>query len=322
MVTADIGGTHARFALATIEDGRVARLANVAKMRAADHASLQIALQHYAESLDEPLPRAGAIAVAGPVGGEVMRFTNSPWILRPALIPSKLGFERYTLINDFGAVAHALAQLGDDALSHCCGPDEPLPEHGMISVVGPGTGLGVGALYRGGDHYHVLATEGGHTDFAPLDSIEDRVLARLRERFTRVSIERVVAGPGLRAIYETLAALESKPVLEMDDKALWTLALSDEDSLAAAALDRFCLSLGAVAGDIALAQGASAVVIAGGLGARLADRLPQSGFRERFVAKGRFQGMMQAMPVKLFTHEEPGLFGAAAAFVQEHGATP
>ena len=90
------------------------------------------------------------------------------------------------------------------------------------------------------------------------------------------------------------------------------------DSLAAAALDRFFLAFGAAAGDYALAQGAKAVVIAGGLGLRLAEHLPRSGFRDRFIAKGRFERMMDEMPVKLIVHPQPGLFGAAAAFLAAH----
>jgi glucokinase len=90
------------------------------------------------------------------------------------------------------------------------------------------------------------------------------------------------------------------------------------DSLANAALDRLCLTLGSVAGDMALAQGATAVVIAGGVGLRLTDYLPNSGFRDRFIAKGRFERRMDEMPVKLITYPEPGLYGAAAAFAREH----
>ena len=105
----------------------------------------------------------------------------------------------------------------------------------------------------------------------------------------------------------------------LGDKALWALGLSGEDSLATAAVDRFCLSLGSVAGDIALAQGGAAVVIAGGLGLRIAATLAASGFAGRFAAKGRFEAMMSRIPVKLITHPQPGLFGAAAAFAKEHG---
>jgi glucokinase len=104
-----------------------------------------------------------------------------------------------------------------------------------------------------------------------------------------------------------------------DEKELWTAALGNADSLANAALDRFCLTLGAVAGDMALAQGANAVVIAGGLGLRLADHLPRSGFSDRFIAKGRFERRMDDMPVKVITYPEPGLYGAAAAFAKEFG---
>ena len=120
------------------------------------------------------------------------------------------------------------------------------------------------------------------------------------------------------AIYETLAELEGRAVPSRDDKTIWAEALDGTDSIALAALDRFCLALGAVAGDLALAQGANSVVIAGGLGLRIKDKLLRSGFDQRFVAKGRFQSMMAGMPVKLITHPQPGLFGAAAAFAQEH----
>jgi glucokinase len=260
-----------------------------------------------------------AIAVAGPVGGEVIRFTNNPWIIRPALIPEKLGASRYTVVNDFGAVGHAVARAGEEHFVHLTGPESALPASGTLSIVGPGTGLGVAHVWRDGQGgYRVQPTEGGHIDFAPLDSIEDAILARLRQRYRRVSVERVVSGPGLVDIYEALAVMEGRAIQPAEDKALWQLGLSGEDSLAAAAVDRFCLSLGAVAGDIALAQGASGVVIAGGLGLRIRATLLRSGFAERFRAKGRFSELMAALPVKLITHPQPGLYGAAAAFAAEH----
>ncbi len=321
IVVADIGGTHARFALATISDGRVGALSSETVLKAAEHASLQTAWEAFAAIAGRPLPRAAAIAVATPVGGEVLKMTNNPWIIRPALIPEKLGVDRFTLVNDFAAVAHAVATVAgeDGMLTHLCGPDRPLATDGVISVVGPGTGLGVGALVYHPTGYCVVATEGGHFDFAPLDAIEDQVLARLRARFRRVSVERVVSGPGLVDLYETLAAIEGRAVVTRDAPALWAAALAGEDSIAAAALDRFCLSLGAVAGDIALIQGGfGGVVIAGGLGLRLAAHLPQSGFRQRFNAKGRFEALMASIPVKILTHPQPGLLGAAAAFAQEH----
>lgn len=320
IVAVDIGGTHARFAIAEVSNGRVETLGEAVTLKTGEHASLQTAWEEFGTRIGRALPSAAGIAIAGPVQGEVLKLTNCPWLIRPALIPEKLGVDRYALVNDFGAVAHAVAQVGPQYFHHLCGPDQSLPEDGVISIVGPGTGLGVGQLLRRDGRYHVIETEGGHIDFAPLDTLEDAILHQLRKRYRRVSVERIASGPGLANIHDALAAIEHRSVQSRDDKELWAAALAGTDSLAAAALDRFCLSLGAIAGDMALAQGASAVVIAGGLGLRLADHLPRSGFAARFIAKGRFERRMDDMPVKLITHPQPGLLGAAAAFATEFQA--
>ena len=318
IVTVDIGGTHARFAMAEVDGGRVVALGEVTTLHTRDHASFQTAWQAFERQQGAALPRGVAIAIAGPTRGEVIRFTNNPWIIRPALIGEKLGVDRHLLVNDFEAVGHAVAQADTAYFEQLAGPEAPLPAEGTISVIGPGTGLGVAYVRRDATDYRVQATEGGHIDFAPLDSIEDAILARLRKRHRRVSAERIVSGPGIVDIYETLAAIEGRAVTPEEDRAIWTRGMSGEDSLAAAAVDRFCLSLGSVAGDLALAQGASGVVIAGGLGLRIKDSLVRSGFPERFVAKGRFENFMGAIPVKLITHPQPGLFGAAAAFARAY----
>jgi len=320
LVAVDIGGTHARFALATVAADGTIVLGEPETLNTADHASFQTAWEDFRERRGGTLPPAVSMAIAGPVGGEVIRFTNNPWIIRPALVKEKLGIKRYSIVNDFEAVAHAVARAPDDQFVHLAGPEKPLGAKGTISVLGPGTGLGVAHLWRDGKGgYHVQATEGGHVDFAPLDGIEDAILARLRKRHTRVSVERVVAGPAICDLYQTLAALEGRAVHELEDIEIWTRGTSGEDCLAAAAVDRFCLSLGSVAGDIALTQGGFAgVVIAGGLGLRLRETLLNSGFAERFRAKGRFAELMASIPVKLIVHPQPGLFGAAAAFVSEH----
>lgn len=319
IVAADIGGTNARFAIAEVADGRVVSVGKPCTLQTSSYASLQTAWEEFGRRIGRPLPEAAGIAVAAPIDGDVLKMTNNSWLIRPALVAQELGLNRHVLINDFGAVSHAVAQLGPEMLRHICGPDRSLPEEGVTSIVGPGTGLGVGQLLHRDGRYHVIETEGGHIDFAPLDDLEDAILRHLRRRFTRVSVERIAAGPGLANIHEALAAIEQRPVQSRDDNALWQAAMSGSDSLAAAALDRFCLALGSFAGDIALAQGAKAVVIAGGLGLRLADHLPRSGFHARFVAKGRYERLMARIPVRLITHAQPGLFGAAAAFAQRWG---
>lgn len=314
IVAADIGGTHARFAIATLEGGHVTGLANEAVFDTAAHANLQRAWSAYGAQLGRPLPRAAGIAVAGPVHGGVLRLTNFPWLIDIPALRRELGLEELVVVNDFAAVGHAVANLGPASFTTLCGPQVSLPSDGVITVLGPGTGLGVAQVIRHRSGYEVISTEGGHVNFAPSDKIEDLILARLRALYPHVSAERVVSGPGLAHIYAALAALEARAIEPRDDKALWEAAISGADSLAAAALERFSLCLGACAGDLALAQGASAVVIAGGIGFRLREMLPRSGFVQRFTAKGRFEAMMAAMPVQLILHPQPGLFGAAAAF--------
>lgn len=319
IAVADIGGTHARFALAEIDGAQVVSLGDPVVMKTADHASFQLAWQDFCARNPGPEPDAIGIAFAGPVSGDVLKLTNNPWVIRPALMQEKLGVTQFKIVNDFGAIGHAVAQLGDEHFRHICGPDGPMPSTGLTSIVGPGTGLGVAQLLKlAGHDYHVIETEGGHVDFAPLDSLEDQILQLLRRSFRRVSAERVACGSGLVNIYTSLAAIEGRAVTHKGDKELWAAALEGTDPLAAAALDRFFLALGAVAGDQALAHGANAVVIAGGLGYRLRDRFAASGFADRFIAKGRFERRMQAIPVKLVTYPEPGLYGAAAAFAKEY----
>jgi glucokinase len=316
IVAVDIGGTHARFAIAGVEGGRVVALADATTLKCAEHASLQLAWESFARQVGRDLPRAAGIAVACPVQGEILKMTNNPWIIQPAQLGVKLGVDEHVLVNDFGAVGHAVAQVDPAYLQHLCGPDRKLPDTGVTTIVGPGTGLGTAYVVRRDGRYLVCETEGGHVDFSPLDQVEDKILQRLRGRFRRVSTERIVSGPGLVNLYEAIAEMEGQPVRTRDDKEVWTLALDGADHMAAAALERFCLALGAVAGDLALSQGGNSVVIAGGVGLRLAQHLPRSGFAERFVAKGRFESLMADMPVKLITHPQPGLFGAAAAFAE------
>jgi glucokinase len=317
LVALDVGGTHARFARARIDDGTIA-VGEPVTLKTGDYASLQTAWEEFERLSDAPLPRAAAIAIAAPIVGETIRMTNNSWIFRTDTVDEQLGIDAVTLINDFGAVAHAVERTPEQELVHIAGPDKRLPERGTVTVIGPGTGLGVAHFYRYPGGYHVQSTEGGHVDFAPLDEIDDAMLAKLRKEHRRVSTERVHSGPGIWEIYQALAAVENRPPELRDDTAIWQRGIAREDSLAAAAVDRFCASLGSVCGDYALAHGASAVVLAGGIGLRLRELLPKSGFGERFRFKGRYTEMMAGIPVKMIVHPQPGLYGAAAAFAEEH----
>ena len=125
IVTADVGGTHARFAIANIEGCDVVGLEDVVTLKTGEHASFQTAWEQFGNRIGRELPKELAIAFAGPVGGELLKLTNNPWVIRPALIKPKLGVDRYTIVNDFGAVAHAVNVLGAGDFQHVCGPEAP-----------------------------------------------------------------------------------------------------------------------------------------------------------------------------------------------------
>jgi glucokinase len=315
IVAADIGGTNARFARATIDAAGVPTLGAVRKYKVADYPSLAACWQRFAADEGHALPDRASIAFAAPILQDTIKLTNSSWIVRPAHLAQELGVAQVRLVNDFEAVAHAVARLPNADLPLLFGRDTPFPRDGGVTVLGPGTGLGVAMIAFDEGVPHIIATEGGHTDFAPLDSLEAQVLDQLRQDYRRVSTERIVAGPGLNNLYRALARITHEKIELLSDADLWSAALDGGNTLARTALERFCLSLGSIAGDLALAHGPHAVVLAGGLSQRLRDFLvTESGFHSRFTAKGRYEALMQTIPVRLATHQEIGLYGAAAAW--------
>jgi len=314
IIAADIGGTNARFARAKLDAQGVPTLGEIRKYKVADFSSLQACWAAFAAEEGGDLPKAASIAFATAIGRDVIKLTNSNWVIRPDTLDEELGLDQMRLVNDFEAVAHAVTRLPPENLPLLFGEDRPFPADGGVTVIGPGTGLGVAMIAYDDGVPHVIATEGGHLDFAPLDTMEEKILAYLRDKFLRVSVERIVSGPGLNNIYKAMATIGHERILLMEDAELWQASLEDSDPFARAAFDRFCLCYGAVAGDLALAHGPHAVVLAGGLTQRMRDLLPPSGFHSRFTAKGRFESLMKSVPIRLALHDEIGLFGAAAAF--------
>jgi glucokinase len=311
IAVADLGGTNARFALARLEGGRVQGLDAIRTLPAGDYPGLEEAWRDYSAGLPQR-PKRAAFALACPVRGDEMKFVNNHWRFRKSEIAARLGLDQALLVNDFGAIAHAAALLEPAHLVHIAGPRR-LVDHGVTTIIGPGTGLGVAILIQDKAGRRVIETEGAHVSFAPLDSFEAKHAARLSQKYGRVSVERVVSGPGLAELVETLTGAPAA----QDAPALWADAMSGADAAARQALVHFCNCLGAAIGDAALAHGAQAVMIAGGLTPRLAHLLPHTNFAQRLVAKGRYHDFVADLPVWLITHPQPGLFGAAAAFLAQ-----
>lgn len=308
LVVGDIGGTNARFALADLETAPPA-LSRFETLRVSEFASLEDALATYVGKLDAP-PRRVVLALAIARAMLPGKMPNSHWHIDPDALAADGRFPAPQIINDFEAQAHAIAAAPVDAFAHVMGPRIPPADAGIISVLGPGTGLGTAIVDQRFGTARVIATEGGHIGFSPADDFEREVQARLEDDHGRVSAERVVSGPGLRAIVEVQAGADATKLPESDAK-LWTAAHAGKLPGGDAVLRRFAGAYGALAGDLALAQGASLVVLSGGVSARLPLALFEEAFAERFLDKGRYRPVMAKIPVYRTELDEPGLRGAA-----------
>jgi glucokinase len=307
-VVGDVGGTHARFGL--VDLGRPAlAVEQPLTLLCAEHESGEAAVAAYLDRLGlSSWPSAAAIAVAGPVVEGAMSFTNMSWSLSETGLKA-FGFERAALINDYGALALATAHLSP-ADWRSIGP-EATPTDGAIAVLGAGTGFGASLLARDGHGQAIVSTEGGHVAFAPSDEVEIDVLKTLAKGFGRVSIERILSGPGLVNLHLALCEMAGEATA-LDSAAAISEAAKAGDRSAVQTVERFCAIFGSVAGDFALAYGATGgVYLAGGIAPRLLDILEASAFRSRFEDKGRFRDYVAAIPTRVVTHPYLALLGAA-----------
>lgn len=316
----DIGGTHARFALASPDPPLLRR---VRRMRGADYPTAAAAIEAYLERERPGELAAACFAVAGPVVDGRVRLTNAAWQLDAEDLARRLGLSAVRLLNDFEAVALSLPFLGDREVRPL-GPAAPGIDAAAdftVGVLGPGTGLGVaGLLGRAGTLYPVVG-EGGHVGFAPQTTRQIEVLQVLRERFERVSAERLLSGPGLVNIHAALTAAHGGTGAATDAAEVFRQAQAGDDRIAGEAVALFFEALGQAAGDLALQLGAfDGIYLAGGIVRRYPALLGASGFRAAFENKGRHRSLMERVPTWLVTHPEPGLVGAARAVGRRSGS--
>jgi glucokinase len=278
----------------------------------ADFPGLEACVRAYLASLGAaPAPTMAAFGVASPITGDKVRLTNRDWSFSIDDLRDRLGWSRFEVVNDFVAIGHALPVLGAGDWRPLGGPAWPATLPDVVSLVGPGTGFGVGAMLGGAAAPLVVATEGGHASFAPLDALELEILRVMLGKFPRVSNERILSGPGLENLYAAMAEIRGHSGAPPAAPEILHSARAGHDPLAVETVERFCLILGAAMGDVALVQGAKAVAIGGGIARRIIEWLDTALVRARFEAKGRAQPVMRAIPIALITHPEPGLLGAA-----------
>lgn len=325
VLAGDVGGTHTRLAIVDVAraDGEIVHQRD---FDSREYDGLAAIVREFLSDLDVR-PERAAFGVACPVVDGACRLTNLEWELEAGPFADEIGISHTTLLNDFEAVGHALELLGPGDWVELQ-PGHIRPE-APIALIGAGTGLGEGFLLWDGDRYRVHASEGGHADFAPRDSIEDRLLEFLREKYGRVSYERVVSGPGLVNIYRFLTergfAQEQPEVrreMEKGDAAavISERALRGDDRACVTALAIFVSAYGSQAANLALTVGAAGgVYVGGGIAPKIIDKLKDGSFVEAFRRKGRLSPWLEEIPVRVITHPKPGLLGAAAAAAAASG---
>ena len=308
---ADIGATHARFALQSAPG--VFR--EVAVLRCDDFAGIVPLLRHYLADHQDVTLHHGAFAVANPISGDYVRMTNRAWEFSTDAVRRELGLATLLIVNDFTALATALPTFAREDLMQV-GPGKPVPG-AVIGVLGPGTGLGVSGGIPTADGFVTLGSEGGHVNFAPFDEREFAILQYAWREWPHVSNERLISGPGMEVIYRALADRNGVQAPARTAVTIMAGALDDNDPLCLETLECFCGMLGGAAANLAVTLGAfGGVYIGGGIVPRMKEWFASSPFRARFEAKGRFSDYLADIPTYVITAPNPAFHGVATILAE------
>lgn len=303
----DIGGTNARFALIGAADTEVIHLPIV---HTASHESIDDAIHAAVIEQTDVRPRSAILALAGPIAGDRVQLTNSHWVVEPRRLIARFGLAEAILLNDFEALSLCLPGLGPADVDPV-GGGEAVPL-GTCVVVGPGTGLGAGALVRAAGLWIPIPGEGGHIDLAPVDDADMALWPHLERQDGRIAGETLLCGSGLVRLYRGVAARDGVPAAYHDPAEITAAGLAGTDPRAAETLERFAVHLGRLAGNLALIFGAKGgVYLAGGISARIAATLKAGGFREAFVDKYPHRHLLERVPTAIITRDLPALAGIA-----------
>ncbi len=309
---ADIGATHARFALETAPGV----LRQTAVLRCDDYGGIVPLLTAYlGEHGGERIAHA-AFAMANPISGDLVRMTNRDWQFSTDEVRRTMGWSTLLIVNDFTALAMALPGLGaGDVLQ--VGGGKPAP-HAVVGVLGAGTGLGVSGVIPTADGFITLGSEGGHVNFAPSDEREFAILQYAWREWPHVSNERILSGPGMELVYRALAERNGIDAPARTAAEIVACALEDKDALCLEVLECFAGMLGGAAANLAVTLGAfGGIFIGGGIVPRIAQWFATSPFRARFEAKGRFSDYLAAIPTYVIMTPNPALRGVST-ILSEH----
>ena len=303
----DIGGTNCRLALA--RDGRLLD-ASIATYSYGTHPSLVAAIRAYLQAQRTQVEVA-CLAIAGPVTGDAIKFTNNAWHFSIAQTRADLNLGALDVINDFEAIALALPHLRPQQLEQI-GGGEPRADSPRVAL-GSGTGYGSAQVVVCGDAFVALPSEAGHVSLGPATARELTLFSWLLQEGIEITREQLLSGPGLERIYRGLCAIDGASAEPCRAAEIQTRAVAGSDPRCVAALDMFCDLLGSAARDQALgALALGGVYIAGGIVRRFIPFLRAGGFRRRFESSATMRALLEPIPVYVVTEDNPGLVGAAA----------
>ncbi len=309
---ADIGATHARFALETAPGV----LRSVRVLRCDDFPGIVPLLHSYLADHKNIRLNHAAFALANPISGDTIRMTNRDWTFSTDEVRRELGLNTLLIVNDFTALAMSLPGLSGADLMQVGGGTPA--SNAVIGVLGPGTGLGVSGVIPTVDGLVTLGSEGGHVNFAPADEREFAILQFAWKEWPHVSNERLISGPGMEIIYRALAERAGKKVTPRSSPEIISGALDDNDPLCLEVLECFCNMLGGAAANLAVTLGSfGGIFIGGGIVPRMAELFAKSGFRARFEAKGRFTDYLSQIPTYVIITPNPAFYGVAT-ILSEH----
>ncbi|MEN8133197.1 MAG: glucokinase [Pseudomonadota bacterium] len=318
ILAGDIGGTKTRLAVFEISKQRWPIVLAEESYHSVRYDSLDTLVSRFLDGFDGEC-RIASFGIAGPIKSGRCKTTNLPWTVDAHRLALEQGFERVYLINDLEANGWGIAGLNEKDFFVLNSGDPQA--RGNAAVIAAGTGLGEAGMYWDGRQHHPFATEGGHTDFSPGDVLETALLEYLAKRFQHVSWERVLSGPGLVNVYQFLSEyrrLESPTWLQEElhsndaAAAISRAGLAGRCSLCSQALDLFVHLYGVEAGNLALkVMATGGIYIGGGIAPKIMERLKGPNFMIAFMAKGRMQPLLEAMPVKLILNDRTALLGPA-----------
>lgn len=316
LLAGDVGGTKTALGLYEASETGECRTLTERVYASAEHRNLSSVLATFLPAAGSSVD-AAVFSVAGPVVNGVCATTNLPWVISESELAGELRVP-VALINDFHAVALGVLQLTSSEL-RVLQPGVRDPQ-GAYAVIGAGTGLGEAVGLTVGRGVHVLPGEGGHADFAPRDELEWRLFRFLGGPREHVSVERVVSGLGLSSLYDFVVADGQAPEdprtrarFARESHGAVIADRASADPAAARALALFVSAYGAEAGNLALkVLPTGGLYVAGGIAARMADRLAWNVFMESFLAKGRMADLLKSIPISVVLNPNVGLLGARA----------